>query len=97
MTGRGNGGGDLFRPRYAGPPSPKGEGFGKARRTRKETVLTVQEAAAIIRTAFGKEEWMVRARGNFEAATLVAALWVAQNDSGKKRLRDLIGWAWRLK
>jgi hypothetical protein len=32
-----------------------------------------------------------------EAATLVAALWVAQNDSGKERLRDLIGWAWRLK
>ena len=67
------------------------------RRTRVETILTVQQAAAIIRTAFGKEDWNQRARGSMEAATLVAAIWVAQNDSGKKRLRDLIGWAWRLK
>ena len=94
---RENRGGDLFRPRDAGPPSPKGEGFGKATRTSKETVLTVHQAAAIIRTAFGKEDWKTRARGSMEAATLVAALWVAQNDSGKERLRDLIGWAWRLK
>ena len=67
------------------------------RRTRVETILTVQQAAAIIRTAFGKEDWKQRARGSMEAATLVAAIWVAQNDSGKKRLRDLIGWAWRLR
>lgn len=67
------------------------------RRPKCETILTVHQAAAIIRTAFGKEEWMVRARGSFEAATLVAALWVAQNDSGKERLRDLIGWARRMK
>ena len=67
------------------------------RRPRCETILTVQQAAAIIRTAFGKDEWEQRARGSMEAATLVAALWVAQNDSGKERLRDLISWAWRLK
>jgi hypothetical protein len=67
------------------------------RRPRGETILTVREAAGIIRTAFGKEEWTIRARGSMEAATLVAALWVAQNESGKERLRDLIGWAWRLK
>ena len=66
-------------------------------RPRGEMVLTAQQAAAIIRTAFGKEEWKARARGSMEAATLVAALWVAQNDCGKERLRDLIGWAWRLK
>ena len=73
------------------------EAGGEVRRPRGETILTVQEAAAIIRTAFGKEGWMVRARGCMEVATLVAALWVAQNDSGRKRLRDLIAWAWRLK
>ena len=67
------------------------------KRPRGETILTVQQTAAIIRTAFGKEEWTIRARGSFEAATLVAALWVAQNDSGKERLRDLIRWAWRMK
>ena len=59
--------------------------------------MTVFEAAGIIRTAFGKEDWKQRARGSMEAATLVAALWAAQNDSGKERLRDLIRWAWRLK
>ena len=73
------------------------EAGGEVKRPRSETILTVHQAAAIIRTAFGKEEWTIRARGSFEAATLVAALWVAQNDSGKERLRDLIGWAWRLK
>jgi len=73
------------------------EAGGEVKRPRGETILTVQQAAAIIRTAFGKEEWKARARGSMEAATLVAALWVAQNDSGKERLRDLIGWAWRLK
>lgn len=67
------------------------------KRPKSETILTVQQAAAIIRTAFGKEDWKQRARGSMEAAMLVAALWVAQNDSGKERLRDLIGWAWRLK
>lgn len=72
------------------------EAGGEVKRPRGETILTVHQAAAIIRTAFGKEEWMVRAGGSFEAATLVAALWVAQNDSGKERLRDLIRWAWRM-
>ena len=66
------------------------------KRPRGETILTVQEAAAIIRTAFGKEEWKQRARGSFEAATLVAALWVAQNDSGEERLGALIKWARRM-
>ena len=73
------------------------EAGGEVKRPRGETILTVQQAAAIIRTAFGKEDWKQRARGSMEAATLVAALWVAQNDSGKERLRDLIGWAWRVK
>ena len=72
------------------------EAGGEVKRPKSETILTVQEAAAIIRTAFGDENWRKRARGCMEAATLVAALWVAQNDSGKERLRDLISWARRM-
>lgn len=80
---------DLFRPACGGPPSPKGEGF-------RETILTPFEAAAIIRAAFGKEGWKVKARNGFTAANLVAALWVAQRESGKERLGDLIRWARRM-
>ena len=68
----------------------RGKAFG-------ETVLTAFEAAEIIRVAFGKEGWRWKVRSRYTAAQIVAALWVAQNDSGKERLRDLIGWAWRLK
>ena len=63
------------------------------KRGKRETVLTAVEAAAVIRTAFGKSGWQVRVRDGFEAATLVAALWVAQNETGKERLRELIRWA----
>ena len=61
---------------------PSPKGEGK-----RETILT----------AFGNEGWRWKARRSFTAAQVVAALWVAQNDSGKERLRDLIRWAWRLK
>lgn len=67
------------------------------RRDKGETILTAFEAAEIIRVAFGKEGWRWKVRGRYTAAQVVAALWVAQNDSGKERLRDLIRWAWRLK
>ena len=67
------------------------------KRPKAETILTVHEAAAIIRGAFGKAEWTARAWDGINAAGLVAALWVAQNDSGKERLGDLIRWARRMK
>ena len=65
-------------------------------RRKGETILTAFEAAAIIRAVFGKESWKMKARNGFAAATLVAALWVAQRESGKERLGDLIRWAGRM-
>ena len=60
---------------------------------KRETILTAVEAATVIRTAFGKAGWQVRARNCFDAATLVAALWVAQNETGRDQMRELIRWA----
>ena len=76
------------------PPSPAsalapGEG-------KRETILTAFEAAEIIRVAFGKEGWRWKVRGRYTAAQVVAALWVAQRESGKERLGELIRWAGRM-
>ena len=66
------------------------------KRDRNETILTAFEAAEIIRVAFGKEGWRWKVRGRYTAAQVVAALWVAQRESGKERLGDLIRWAGRM-
>lgn len=66
------------------------------KRDRGDTILSAFEAAAIIRTAFGKEGWLWKARNRYTAAQVVAALWVAQRESGKERLGELICWAGRM-
>ena len=66
------------------------------RRDRGETILTAFDAAVIIRTAFGKEGWRWKARSRYTAAQVVAALWVAQRESGEEGLGELIRWARRM-
>jgi len=63
---------------------------------KRETILTAFEAAEIIRVAFGKEGWRWKVRRSFTAAQVVAALWVAQRESGKEKLGELIRWAGRM-
>ena len=66
------------------------------KRDRNETILTAFEAAEIIRVAFGKEGWRWKVRSRYTAAQVVAALWVAQRESGSERLGELIRWAGRM-
>lgn len=73
-------GNDLSRP--FGPPSPKGEGM--KGRTTEVPLLEPEDAAAVIRTAFGQNGWQVRARNTFKVHTLVSALWVAQREIGRE-------------
>ena len=86
---RKGGGGTTSSDRLRRPPSPKWEG-------KRETILTAFEAAEIIRVAFGKEGWRWKARGRYTAAQVVAALWVAQRESGNEVLGELIRWAGRM-
>lgn len=67
------------------------------RRVTEVPTLTPEDAAALIRTAFVSEGWRVRMRNTFKATEIVAALWVAREETGKERLGDLIWWARRLK
>ena len=67
------------------------------RRITEVPTLTPEDAAALIRTVFGSESWRVRMRNTVKAAEIVAALWVAREETGKERIGDLIRWAWRMK
>ena len=70
--------------------------MGRESDDKRETILTAFEAAEIIRVAFGKAGWRWKVRGSFTAAQVVAALWVAQRESGKEKLGELIRWARRM-
>ena len=83
---KGNG---LSRP--FGPPSPKGEGL--KGRTTEVPLLEPEDAAAVVRTAFGQNGWQIRARNTFKVYTVVAALWVARRECGSESMRDVLKWA----
>lgn len=62
----------------------------------KETnipLLEPEDAAAVIRTAFGQCGWQVHARSAFKVSTVVSALWVARRECGSERMQDVIRWA----
>lgn len=52
-----------------------------------------EDAAAVIRTAFGQNGWQVRARNTFKVYTVVSALWVARRECGSESMRDVLKWA----
>lgn len=63
------------------------------RRMMDVPMLAPEDAAALIRTAFGEREWQRRVTRTIAATNLVAALWVARRETGKERLGDIIRWA----
>ncbi len=56
-------------------------------------LLTPEDAATVIRTAFGDRPWQKRARDGFRARDVVSALWVARRECGSEKLRDILRWA----
>ena len=56
-------------------------------------LLEPEDAAVVIRTAFGSGQWQRRARKAFRVTDLVAALWVARRECGSEKLGDAVRWA----
>lgn len=56
-------------------------------------LLEPEDAAAVIRTAFGQNAWQVHARSAFKVSTVVSAMWVARRECGSERMQDVIRWA----
>lgn len=69
------------------------EAGGEVSRATDMPLLEPEDAAAVIRTAFGQNGWQIRARNTFKVHTLVAALWVARRECGSENMRDLLKWA----
>lgn len=56
-------------------------------------LLEPEDAAAVIRTAFGLSGWQIRARNAFKVPSVVSALWVARRECRSDSLRDVLRWA----
>lgn len=56
-----------------------------------------EDAAAVIRTAFGDKQWQRRARNAFTAPEIVSALWVARRECGSEGMRGILRWAARMR
>lgn len=60
-------------------------------------MMEPEDAAAVIRTAFGDRQWQKRARNAFNAPEIVAALWVARRECGSDSMRSILRWAARMR
>ena len=60
-------------------------------------VMTAEEAASYIRTAFGKEPWRKKIRGTLQTKSLINALLVAERYVKHNNLGEIIRWAHEIK
>ena len=56
-------------------------------------VMTAEEAASYIRTAFGKEPWRRKIRGTLQTKNLINALMVAERYVKHNNLQEVLRWA----